>query len=115
MSLPARPSIAVMPFVNLSGDPADGDFALGLWTDINSDLVKISGLFLISQGSTGMYLGKSVTPQQVGRELGVRHVLEGTVRRAGRRVRITSQLTDTESGALIWAERYDRTQGDLFE
>jgi serine/threonine protein kinase/tetratricopeptide (TPR) repeat protein len=115
LSLPARPSLAVMPFVNLSGDPADGDFAMGLWTDINSDLVKISGLFLISQGSTGVYFGKSVTPQQVGRELGVRHVLEGTVRRVGQRVRITSQLTDTQTGALIWAERYDRTQGDLFE
>jgi non-specific serine/threonine protein kinase len=115
LSFPARPSLAVLPFVNLSGDPAEDDFALGLWTDINSDLVKMSGLFLISQGSTGLYHGKSVTPQQVGRELGVRHVLEGTVRRSGRRLRITAQLTDTRTGELIWAERYDRTMEDLFE
>jgi serine/threonine protein kinase/tetratricopeptide (TPR) repeat protein len=115
VSLPARPSLAVMPFVNLSDDPAGNDFAMGLWTDINSDLVKISGLFLVSQISTGVYDGKSFTAQQVGRELGVRHILEGTVRRAGPRVRITAQLTDTQSGALVWAERYDRTQEDLFE
>ncbi|MHC4989752.1 MAG: protein kinase domain-containing protein [Planctomycetota bacterium] len=113
--LPARPSLAVMPFVNLSGDPAEDGFALGLWADINAELVKISGLFLVSEGSTGLYHGKSVTPQQAGRELGVRHVLEGTVRRAGQRVRITARLTDIETGALIWSDRYDRTLDDLFE
>jgi serine/threonine protein kinase len=114
-TLPARPSLAIMPFVNLSGDPADDAFALGLWTDINSDLVKLSGLFLVSQGSTGVYIGKTVSPQEVGRELGVRHLLEGTVRRAGERVRITAQLTDTETGAIVWGERYDRTLDELFE
>jgi serine/threonine protein kinase/Tfp pilus assembly protein PilF len=115
LSLPARPSLAVMPFVNLSGDPAEDAFAMGLWTDINGDLVKLSGLFLVSQVSTGLYRGKSIDPKQVAREVGVRYILEGTVRRAGRRVRITAQLTDTESGKMIWAERYDRTQEDLFE
>jgi serine/threonine protein kinase/tetratricopeptide (TPR) repeat protein len=115
LSLPARPSLAVMPFVNLSGDAAGDDFAMGLWADINGDLVKISGLFLVSQGATGQYGGKRFTPQQVGRELGVRHVLEGTVRQDGSRVRITAQLTDAESGAMVWAERFDRTLEGLFE
>jgi TolB-like protein len=114
-TLPARPSLAIMPFVNLGGDPADDAFALGLWTDINSDLVKLSGLFLVSQGSTGVYIGKAVSPQEVGRELGVRHLLEGTVRRAGARVRITAQLTDTQTGAIVWGDRYDRTLDELLE
>jgi len=112
--IPDRPSLAVLPFVNLSGDPDEDYFAAGLWTDINSDLVKLSGLFLISMMTTGSYTGKSVSVHEVGRELGVRYVLEGTVRRAGDRIRITAQLTDTRSGEPVWAERYDRTLEDLF-
>ena len=114
LSLPGRPSLAVLPFVNLSGDPEQDYLAAGLWTDINADLVKITGLFLVSQVSTGLYKGKSVNPQQIGRELGVSHVLEGTVRRAGDRVRITAELVRTESGESIWAERYDGELDDLF-
>jgi serine/threonine protein kinase/tetratricopeptide (TPR) repeat protein len=114
LDLPARPSLAVMPFENLSGDPTQDYFALGLWTDINADLVKISGLFLISQMSTTTYQGKTVSPQQAGRELGVRHILRGAVQRSGDRVRITTQLIDTHTGEPVWAERYDRTIDDLF-
>jgi len=115
LTLPVRPSLAVLPFVNLSGDPEQDYFATGLWHDINTDLVKISGLFLISPGTTGLYKDKDVGPVQVGRELGVRHVLEGTVRRAGNRVRITARLIDTKTAQPVWAERYDRTIEDLFE
>jgi len=114
VELPAKPSLAVLPFENLSGDPEQDYFALGLWSDINADLVKISGLFLISQMSTGVYQGKTVSPQQAGRELGVRHILRGTVRRAGERIRITTQLVDTRTGEPVWAERYDRKLDDLF-
>jgi len=114
LELPAKPSLAVLPFENLSGDPEQDYFALGLWSDINADLVKISGLFLISQMSTGAYQGKTVSPQQVGRELGVRHILRGTVQRAGERIRITTQLVDTRTGEPVWAERYDRKLDDLF-
>ncbi len=114
LELPAKPSLAVLPFKNLSGDPEQDYFALGLWTDVNSDLVKISGLFLVSQMSTGVYQGKTVSPQQAGKELGVRHILQGTVQRAGDRVRITTQLVDTTTGEPVWAERYDRTMDDLF-
>ena len=114
LTLPVKPSLAVLPFVNLSGDPEQDYFAAGLWADINTDLVKVSGLFLISTQSTGQYQGKQVSAQQAGRELGVRHVLEGTVRRAGDHVRVTAQLVDTETGEPIWAERYDRNIDDLF-
>ena len=114
LDLPARPSLAVLPFENLSGDPNQDYFALGLWTDINADLVKISGLFLISQMSTATYQGKAISPQQAGRELGVRHILRGAVQRSGDRVRITTQLIDTHTGEPVWAERYDRTMDDLF-
>lgn len=115
LNLPARPSLAVLPFVNLSGDPDQEYLATGLWADINADLVKISGLFLISQITTGRYQGQSISPQQVGRELGVAYVLEGTVRRAGNRVRLTAQLVQTQTGEVVWAERYDREFDDLFK
>jgi len=115
LPLPERPSLAVLPFVNLSGDPEQDYFAAGLWTDINADLVKISGLFLISQTSTGLYKDRSTTPRQVGSELGVRYVLEGTVRKAGNQVRVTARLVDAQTGEPLWAERYDSKLDDLFE
>jgi len=114
LPLPERPSLAVLPFVNLSSDPEQDYFADGLWTDINADLVKISGLFLISQTTTAQYRGRSVNPRQVGIELGVNHVLEGSVRKAGNRVRITVQLVNAQTGESVWAERYDRKLEDLF-
>ena len=115
LPLPERPSLAVLPFVNLSGDPEQDYFAAGLWTDINADLVKVSGLFLISQTSTGLYKDRSTTPRQVGSELGVRYVLEGTVRKAGKQVRVTARLVDAQTGEPLWAERYDSKIDDLFE
>ena len=113
-SVPVKPSLAVLPFVNLSDDADQEYFAGGLWADINADLVKISGLFLISQTTTQFYAGKEIDPQSVGRELGVRHILVGTVRKAGNQIRITAQLVDTHSGEPVWAERFDGSLDDLF-
>lgn len=109
-----KPSLAVLPFVNLSGDPEEDYFASGLTTDIMADLVRISGLFLVSRDSMFTYKDKSVSVRQVGRELGVHNVLEGTVRKAAKRVRITAQLVDAQSGRHIWAERYDCGLDNLF-
>jgi len=114
LSIPAKPSLAALPFVNLSDDPEQEYFAAGLWADINADLVKISGLFLISQTTTQLYANKEVSPQEAGRELGVRHILVGTVRKAGNRLRITAQLVDTQTGEPIWADRFDGKLDDLF-
>ncbi len=114
-ALPAdRPTLAVVPFANLSDDPGQDDFARGLWADINSDLVKISGLILISQMTTQYYADKDVTPQQVASELGVRYVLLGTVRKAGHRVRITAELVDAQTGEPTWSDRFDGELDDLF-
>ncbi len=115
LSIPTKPSLAVLPFANLSDDPEQDYFAAGLWADINSDLVKISGLFLISQTTTQLYANREASPQGVGRELGVRHVLVGTVRKAGNQIRITAQLVDTQTAEPIWADRFDGTLDDLFE
>jgi len=114
LSIPAKPSLAVLPFVNLSDDPEQDYFAAGLSADINADLVKISGLFLISQTTTQLYANKKIVPQEVGRELGVRHILVGTVRKAGNQIRITAQLLDTQTGEPIWADRFDGVMDDLF-
>jgi serine/threonine protein kinase/tetratricopeptide (TPR) repeat protein len=114
LPLPAKPSLAVLPFVNLSDDPEQDYFAAGLAADINADLVKISGLFLISQTTTQLYAKKPIDPRQVGAELGVRHVLVGTVRRAANQVRITAQLVDTQTGEPLWADRFDGKLDDLF-
>lgn len=114
LSIPTRPSLAALPFVNLSDDPEQDYFAAGLWADINADLVKISGLFLISQTTTQLYANKKVSPQEVGQELGVRHILVGTVRKAGNQIRITAQLVDTQTGEPIWADRFGGTLDDLF-
>ncbi len=113
-ALPETPSLAVLPFVDLSGDLRHDYFGDGLAIDIMTDLVKLSGLFLIGQDSTFTYKDKPISVRELGRELGVSHVLEGCVRRSADRVRITAQLSDARSGRKVWAERFDRSLGDLF-
>jgi len=113
-ALPDKPSIAVLPLDNLSGDPAQAYFADGITEDIITTLSRISGLFVIARNSTFVYKGKPVKIQKVAEDLGVRYVLEGSVQRAGDTVRITAQLIDALSGQHIWAERYDRKLEDLF-
>jgi adenylate cyclase len=115
LPLPDRPSLAVLPFDNLSGDPEQGYFADGIVEDVITALARVSGLFVIARNSSFAYRGRAVDVRQVGRELGVRYVLEGSVRKGGDRVRITGQLIDALSGAHIWAERFDGTLADVFE
>jgi adenylate cyclase len=112
--LPDKPSIAVLPFANLSGNPEQEYFSDGLTEDIITALSKVQRLFVISRNSTFTYKRKSVKVQQVAEELGVQYVLEGSVQRAGDRVRITAQLIDAMKGHHLWAERYDRDLKDLF-
>jgi len=112
--LPDKPSIAVLPFVNLSGNPDQEYFSDGLTEDLITALSKVERLFVISRNSTFTYKRKAVKVQQVAEELGVRYVLEGSVQRAGERVRITAQLIDAIKGHHLWAERYDRDLKDLF-
>lgn len=114
MQLPGKPSIAVLPFVNLSDDPEQEYFSDGITEDLITDLSKLSGLFVIARNSAFLYKGRVVTPGQVSRELGVRYILEGSVRKAGSRVRITAQLIDATTGYHLWAERYDRELQDIF-
>lgn len=114
-SSPKRPSIAVLPFQNMSNDPEQEHVADGLSEDIITALSKISGMIVIARNSTFVYKGQAVDIRQVGREQGVRYVLEGSVRRSGNRFRITGQLIDTETGAHVWAHRYDRDIQDIFE
>jgi adenylate cyclase len=109
-----RPSIAVLPFANMSGDPEQEYFADGISEDIITALSKISGLFVIARNSSFTFKGKSVHIGEVGKKLGVRFILEGSVRKAGNRVRITAQLVDVGSGGHIWAERFDRELTDVF-
>ena len=110
-----KPSIAVLPFQNMSADPEQEFFADGMTEDIITALSKIPALFVIARNSTFVYKGKAVNIPQVGRELGVRYVLEGSVRRAGQRLRITAQLIDAKDGSHLWAERYDRQAEDIFD
>lgn len=114
LGIPARPSIAVLPFVNLSGDPDQDYFADGMVEDIITGLSRIRWLFVIARNSSFTYKGRAVDIKQVGHELGVRYVLEGSVRKVGSRVRITGQLIDAEDGNHLWAERYDRELTDVF-
>jgi TolB-like protein len=107
--LPDKPSIAVLPFANMSDDPQQEFFSDGMTEDLITDLSKISGLFVIARNSTFVYKGKPVKIRQVAEELGVRYVLEGSVRRAGDQVRINAQLIDSTTGQHLWAERYDGT------
>jgi adenylate cyclase len=115
MTLPSQPSIAVLPFANLSADPSQEFFADGLTEDILTGLSRFRDLFVISRNSTFRYKGKSVDVPTVARELGVHFVLEGSVRRAGDRVRVTAQLIDAATDRHVWAERYDRSLEDIFE
>jgi adenylate cyclase len=108
------PSIAVLPFVNMSGDAEQEYFSDGITEDLITDLSKISGLFVPSRNSLFTYKGKPVKVEEVARDLGVGHVLEGSVRKAGSRVRITAQLIDNATGGHLWAERYDRDLTDVF-
>jgi TolB-like protein len=112
--LPDRPSIAVLPFTNMSGDPNQDYFADGLSEDLITCLAQIRWLFVIARNSTFVFKDRAVDISQVSRELGVRYVLEGSVRRVGNRLRINAQLVDAISGAHHWAERYDRQLGDMF-
>ena len=115
LSLPDRPSIAVLPFLNLSGDPAQDYFVDGVVEDIISALSRMSWLFVIARNSSFTYKGRAVDVKQVGQELGVRYVLEGSLRKAANRVRITGQLVDATTAANLWAERFEGTIGDIFE
>jgi adenylate cyclase len=112
--LPDRPSIAVLPFVNLSGDPQQDYFSDGITEDIITELSRFSELMVIARNSTFQYKGRAVDIRKVGQELGVRYVLEGSVRRGGDRMRITAQLIDGMTGAHRWAERYDRDLSNVF-
>ena len=114
LALPDKPSVAVLPFSNLSGDPEQEYFADGMVDDIITGLSRIKWLFVIAHNSTFTYKGRAVDVKQVGRDLGVRYVLEGSVRKAADRVRITCQLIDAATGAHVWAERYDRKFDDIF-
>ncbi len=114
LSLPARPSIAILPFVNMSGDPEQEFFADGVAEDIITGLSRLRWLFVIARNSSFSFKGRSVDVRVVGRELGVRYVLEGSVRVAGDRMRVTAQLVEAEAGKHIWAERYDRAREDVF-
>ena len=114
LKLPDKPSIAVLPFQNMSGDPEQEYFADGLVEDITTGLSRFKWLFVIARNSTFAYKGRSIDIKQVGRELGVRYVLEGSVRKAAGQVRITAQLIETEERTHIWVERYDRAISDIF-
>ena len=115
LPLPDKPSIAVLPFQNMSGDPEQEYFADGMVEDIITALSRFKSLFVIARNSTFSYKGKSPDIRQVGRELGVRYVLEGSVRKAGGKVRITGQLIEAESGTHLWADRFDGSLEDIFD
>jgi adenylate cyclase len=112
--VPDKPSIAVLPFVNRSGDSEQEYFSDGMTEDLITELSRLSGLFVIARNSVFAYKGKAATPEQVSRELGVRYMLEGSVRKANNRIRITAQLVDTTTGYHLWAQYYDRDLHDIF-
>jgi len=114
-ALPDKPSIAVLPFQNMTGDPEQDYFVDGIVEEITTAISRLPWLFVIARNSSFTYKGRAVDVKQVARELGVRYVLEGSVRKAGNRVRITGQLIDTASGAHIWADRFDGALDDIFE
>jgi adenylate cyclase len=115
LSLPDKPSIAVLPFQNMSGDPEQDYFADGMVEDIITGLSRIKWLFVIARNSSFTYKGKTLDVRQVGRELGVRYVLEGGVRRSGARLRITAQLVEAETGVHLWADKFDGALEDVFD
>ena len=113
LPLPDKPSIAVLPFQNMSGDPEQEYFVDGLVEDIITALSRFKNLFVIARNSSFTYKGRAVDVKQVGQELGVRYVLEGSVRKAASRVRITGQLVDATTGANLWSERCESTLADI--
>jgi TolB-like protein/class 3 adenylate cyclase/Tfp pilus assembly protein PilF len=113
-ALPDQPSLVVLPFTNLSGDPGQEYFSDGITDELTTALARVPGLFVISRSSAFTYKGKPTRVEEVGRELGVRYVLEGSVRRAGDRLRISAQLSDARSGFQLWSEHYDRDLADVF-
>src|SRR5262249_27547388 len=115
LALPDKPSIAVLPFQNLSGDPEQEYFADGIVEEGITALPRVRQLFRITRNSSFTYKGRAVDVKQVGRELGVRYVLEGSVRKAGTRVRITGQLIDAATGAHLWADRVEGSLDDIFD
>jgi adenylate cyclase len=115
LPLPDKPSIAVLPFANMSGDSEQEYFADGMVEEIITALSRIRWLFVIARNSTFTYKGQAIDVKVVGRELGVRYVLEGSVRKAGSRVRITAQLIDATTGTHLWADRFDGSLKDVFE
>jgi TolB-like protein/class 3 adenylate cyclase len=115
LALPDKPSIAVLPFTNMSGDPEQEYFADGMVEDIITGLSRFRWLFVIARNSSFTYKGRTVDARQVGRELGVRYLLEGSVRKTGNRVRIAGQLIEASSGAHLWADRFDGAIGDIFD
>src|SRR6202022_5184442 len=114
METPRRLSICVLPFANMSGDPEQEYFSDGISEDIITDLSKVSALWVAASNTSFTFKGKHVDAPQIARQLNVSHLLEGSVRKAGGRVRITAQLIDGATGGHIWAERYDRTLDDIF-
>ena len=112
---PVRPSLAVLPFDNLSGDPDQDYFADGIVEELTTALSRVRWFFVIARNSSFTYKGRAVDVKQVGRELGVRYVLEGSVRKAAERVRIAAQLVETETGAHIWADRFDGVIENIFD
>jgi TolB-like protein len=115
LPLPDKPSIAVLPFENLSGDREQEYFADGMVAEIITALSRMRWLFVIARNSSFTYKGRAVDIKQIGRELGVRYILEGTVRKAGNKMRIAGQLIDTSTGAHLWADRFDGEFQDIFE
>jgi TolB-like protein len=115
LALPDKPSIAVLPFQNMSGDSEQDYFADGMVEDIVTGLSRIKWLFVIARNSSAVYKGKAVDVRQIGRELGVRYLLEGSVRKAGARLRITAQLVEAETGAHVWADKFDGALEDVFD
>src|SRR6266851_547286 len=112
--LPDKPSVAVLPFTNMSGDPDQEFVSDGIAEDVITALSRYPSLFVIARNSCFTYKGRAVDVKQIGRELGVRYVLEGSVRKAGNRIRVTAQLVEAETGNHVWAERYDRDLADIF-
>ncbi len=115
LSLPDKPSLVVLPFLNLSDDSEQEYFSDGITEDLITDLSKLSGLFVISRNSAFLYKGRAVSPDTLSKELGVRYLVEGSVRRAGERLRITAQLIDATTNFHLWSERFDRERKDIFE
>ncbi|WP_262269990.1 adenylate/guanylate cyclase domain-containing protein [Microvirga yunnanensis] len=115
LPLPDKPSIAVLPFTNMSGDPDQDYLADGIVEEILAALSRVRSFFVISRSSTFTYKGKAVDPRQVGRELGVRYILEGSIRRSGQRLRIMAQLIDAAAGIHVWSDRYDGEVSDIFD